>query len=65
MKIIALLLALTFISACTTRAVYEGSQVSSRNECSKLPPSQYEECISNTNIPYHDYERERKEVVGH
>ena len=65
MKVIPLFLVLMFLAAgCSNRGAYEGFQVSNRNECIKLPPSQYDECMENANISYDEYERERKEALG-
>ncbi len=64
MKVIPLLLVLMFLAGCSNSGAYEGIQVSNRNECFKLPPSQYDECMENANISYDEYERERKEALG-
>ena len=64
MKVILLFLVMMYLTGCSNRGVYEGIQVSNRNECFKLPPSQYDECVENTNISYDEYERERKEALG-
>lgn len=62
---IPLFLVLMFLAGCSNRGVYEGIQVSNRNECFKLPPSpQYDECMENANISYDEYERKRKEALG-
>ncbi len=52
------------IAGCSSRGHYEGFQVSNRFECSKLPPSQYDECMNIANKSYDEYERERKEATG-
>ncbi len=64
MKTITLFLALLVLVGCSNRGIYGGIQASNRNECSKLPPSQYDECMENTNRSYDEYERERKEALG-
>lgn len=64
MKIIPLFLVLLVLVGCSNRGVYEGIQTSNRNECSKLPPSQYDECMENANKSYDEYERERKEALS-
>ena len=51
------------ITGCSTRGAYDGIQASNRFECSKLPPSQYDECMDNANKSYDKYERERKEEI--
>lgn len=60
MKLNFLIIMFLFISACTNRGAYEGIQASNRFECSKLPHSQYDECMEKINISYDEYERERK-----
>ena len=64
MKVKLLILILLFIAGCSYRGAYEGIQVSNRVECSKLPPSQYDECMKNANKSYDEYERERKETIA-
>jgi hypothetical protein len=59
-----LFFALLVLSSCSNRGVYEGIQASNRNECSKLPPSQYDECMEKANKSFTEYERERKEAIG-
>lgn len=51
------------LTGCSTRGFYEGIQAGNRIECSRLPPSQYEECVQGTGKPYEEYERERKETL--
>jgi hypothetical protein len=63
-KSIFLFLVLIILCGCSYRGAYEGIQARNRNECSKLPPSQYDECMRKANKSYDDYERERKEVMG-
>jgi hypothetical protein len=64
MKAALLILISLLIFGCSNRSAYEGLQTSNRFECSKLPPSQYDECIKNANKPYEEYEREIKETIG-
>lgn len=63
MKVKLAFLIFLMISGCSSRGAYEGIQAGNRSECFKLPPSQYDECMSNANKSYDEYERERKEVV--
>lgn len=64
MKVKFLILIVLIIAGCTYRGAYEGIQTSNRFECSKLPLSQYDECMENANKSYDEYERERKEALG-
>lgn len=61
---LSVLVALVFLAACSSKAVYDNIQINNRDECRKGPPSQYEECIERANKSYEEYERERKEVIG-
>jgi hypothetical protein len=64
MKVKLVIVIFLIIAGCSSRGAYEGSQASNRFECLKLPSSQYDECMNNTNKSYNEYERERKEVTG-
>ena len=66
MKVIPLFLVLIALASCSNRGVYEGIQAGNRNDCLKLPPSQYDECMENANVSYDEYEleRERKKALG-
>tara|TARA_R110002073_G_scaffold125486_9_gene270046 strand:- start:429 stop:656 length:228 start_codon:yes stop_codon:yes gene_type:complete len=61
----ALIVPLIFltVTACSNRGVYEGIQASNQFECSKLPPTQYDECMQRANTPYQEYERNRTEAL--
>jgi hypothetical protein len=48
---------------CSNKAVYDNIQFNSRNECNKVPPSQYEECIDRASKPYDEYKIEREEAI--
>ena len=63
MKIILLSLCACVVMGCSNQGAYESIQISNRLECSKLPESQYDECMTNTNKSYNDYERERQEIL--
>ena len=64
MKAIPLFLALLVLLGCSNRGAYEGIRASSRFECSKLPPSQYDECMERAGKSYDEYERERQEALS-
>lgn len=60
-----LIMAAIFLMAgCSNKAVYDNIQINNRNECNKVPPPQYEECMERANQSYEEYERERDVVVG-
>lgn len=60
MRFYLIVLSLILITGCSSRGAYEGIQASNRVECSKLPHSQYEECMKAANKSYDEYERERQ-----
>lgn len=62
MKYIYVFLILSIVG-CSNKGTYEGMQASNRLECSKLPPTQYEECMQNANKTFEEYERERRELL--
>lgn len=64
MKVITIFLTILILASCSARGVYDGIQAGNRNECSKLPPSQYDECMKDVDKPYDEYERERKEAIS-
>ncbi len=59
MKMTRLLLVCLVLTGCSYQGVYEGVRANQRYECSKLPPSQYDECMQSANKSYEEYERER------
>jgi hypothetical protein len=52
------------LTGCSNKAVYDSIQFNNRNECNKVPPSQYEECIERASRPYEEYESEREKAIG-
>jgi hypothetical protein len=59
--LLASLLTITLLPGCTARAWYEGSRASAENECRKLPPGGYEDCMARVNRQrYEDYEKQRQ-----
>jgi len=58
-----LLLALVIVTGCSNRAVFETLHSGNRYQCSKLPPSQYDDCIERINKSFKEYELERREAL--
>lgn len=52
------------ITGCSSRQIYDSVQYNQRNECMKLPGSQYDECMERVNKPFDQYEKERNEALG-
>lgn len=61
-KLLVMLL-IVGLTACSNRAVYENIRIHQTNECLKVPPARYGECLESVNKPYDEYERERKEIL--
>jgi hypothetical protein len=57
---LALLLLASATGGCTTQAWYEGLRTRATNECARLPPGAYEDCMRRVPAQsYEDYERQR------
>jgi len=51
-------------SGCSSKELYESTQPKyDENECRKLPPNQYEECMRQEAKTYEEYKREREEII--
>jgi len=57
------LVAVGHLQGCTNQALYDGAQYSNRNECEKLPPSQYDECVEQAEISFEEYQRQREALL--
>ena len=58
-------LILISFSGCTNKELYESIQPKyDKNECRKLPPHQYEECIKTESKSYEDYQKEREDIIN-
>ena len=64
MKLLPICLIFCVLAGCSNRGIYEGVQAGKRNDCLKVPPSQYDDCMESANKSYSEYERERKEALG-
>lgn len=64
MKKTFIIAATLMVGACSYRGTYDGLHTSARYECYKVPPSEYNECIENTETSYEDYSRARKEALN-
>jgi len=49
------------VAGCSNKNIYDNIQLNNRNDCAKLPSSQYDKCIESASKSYDEYERERKE----
>jgi hypothetical protein len=60
MKLSSLLIIALLLIGCSHKQIYTAVQENRRVECSKLPQSQYENCMSEYDTSYEEYERERQ-----
>lgn len=60
MKLSLPMIALLFVTGCTARGGYEGMRASIRNECARLPPSQYDDCMARADPSFEEYVRARE-----
>jgi len=63
MKIYLVTVVVLLIVACSNKAIYDNIKLNNRNDCAKLPQSQYDECMERANKSYDEYERKRKEAL--
>ena len=56
------LLLVLAMSACSSRQAYDAMQARERNECLKVPESQYQDCIERTSQSYAEFSRERESL---
>ncbi len=61
---IAISIFVLILAGCSNKAVYDNIQQINRNECNKVPPAQYDECIDRTSKSYEEYRREREETIN-
>jgi hypothetical protein len=63
-KIIFSTLILSSFSGCSSKELYESMQPKyDENECRKLLPHQYEECIKTKSKSYKEYQKDREEII--
>lgn len=57
-------LAVFSMAGCSQRELYDSLQEYQKNECMKLPETQYEDCVGSADKSYHTYKNERDQVLG-
>jgi len=57
-----LFLALLSIVSCSHQQVYESLQIKQKNDCLKVPESEYDKCMQDAEKPYEQYKEERQEL---
>lgn len=64
MKKISISALATCIKACSYQSTYSSLVKHAKYECSKRPPSEYDQCVEKTETSYEEYERSRQEVLN-
>ena len=64
MRIYFIVIVSLLFFGCSNKSIYNNVQLNNRQSCQKLPPSQYDECIKQTEKSYDEYERERNEILN-
>ena len=59
-----MLLLAGLLVACSNQQIYRAVQDNQRLECSKLPQTQFEQCMAELEWDYEDYIRERDSARG-
>ena len=63
-KIILFTIISLSFSGCSSKELYESIQPKyDENECRKLPPHQYEECIKTESKSYDEYKKDREDII--
>ncbi|MES1945635.1 hypothetical protein PC39_16011 [Salinisphaera sp. PC39] len=62
-RTLLVLLAAFSVFGCGKKAVYDNVQIHNRQQCARLPPSQYEDCMEDAEKTYEEYRREREEAL--
>jgi len=59
--LLAGLLVLSTLAACSSQAWYQGFQARQRQLCLEVPSAEYTACMERANRSYENYRREREE----
>jgi hypothetical protein len=64
-KIVLFTVVLISFTGCSSKELYESIQPKHNdNECRKLPPHEYDECIKHETKSYEEYKKEREEIIN-
>lgn len=67
MKAILVLAGLAIViatgSGCSNKAVYQNLQLNKKQECRRLPVTEYDDCMRDMEQSYEEYERQRKQTI--
>ncbi|SNY49559.1 hypothetical protein SAMN06297280_1461 [Arsukibacterium tuosuense] len=62
--IITLAVVLVAVSGCSNKAIYQNLQLNKKQECRRLPVTEYDECMRGMEQSYEEYERQRKQTTN-
>lgn len=61
---LAALAAIVFAgTGCSNKAVYQNLQLNKKQECRRLPVTEYDECMRGMDQSYEEYERQRQQAI--
>lgn len=65
--VLAAVLSVGFMSACSSKSVYEFGQGTQKNECIKQAKTawQLEECDKIKKVPFEEYQRQKEQIKKH
>lgn len=63
MKITVMSIVVMVLAGCSTRAVYDNIQLNNQQQCARVPPSEYDDCMEAATKTYEEYQREREELL--
>ena len=64
MRKILIAISLSCLVSCSTQAWYAGAQSAQTTYCMKLPISEYDDCMKQSNTNYDEYEKDRESLSG-
>lgn len=62
-KALVLAFLLSFIAACTNKAIYQSVQHNEQLKCQKAPPQEYQGCMDQHSQSYQSYKQSRDEIM--
>ncbi|WP_213998306.1 hypothetical protein [Arsukibacterium sp.] len=61
--LVVLAAAMTVVSGCSNKAVYQNLQLNKKQECRRLPLTEYDDCMRGMDQSYEEYERQRQQAT--
>ncbi|WP_157610859.1 hypothetical protein [Arsukibacterium perlucidum] len=61
--LVVLAVVLSGTAGCSNKAVYQNLQLNKKQECRRLPVTEYDDCMRGMEQSYEEYERQRKQAT--